>query len=170
MGVRSPCGQSWAAGTARSGQARRQDLGRGAGEGVPPRGGGRGGGCRRGAGTAPPDAPGVAGGVLHPRPGAVHGHGRWPGDAPAGPGGGRGMLLLADANFACYELWAIAAATGADLLWRAGAQLGLPAGEVLADGTYLSRLKAPRHLRRQGAEDITVRVIEYHIQDASGEV
>src|SRR5260370_28419772 len=83
---------------------------------------------------------------------------------------GPGMLLLADANFACYELWAIAAATGADLLWRAGAQLGLPAGEVLADGTYLSRLKAPRHLRRQGAEDITVRVIEYHIQDASGEV
>src|SRR5258708_1285158 len=225
MGVRSPCGQSWAAGTARSGQARRQDLGRGAGEGVPPRGGGRGGGCRRGAGTAQPDAPGVADGVLHPRAGAVHGHGRGPGDAQAGrgaglgrargdggdpvgggavqrqdPAGGRGtgaliaaatgayrtgektlarqllprlgpgMLLLADANFACYELWAIAAATGADLLWRAGAQLGLPAGEVLADGTYLSRLKAPRHLRRQGAEDITVRVIEYHIQDASGEV
>src|SRR5260221_3092256 len=75
------------------------------------------------------------------------------------------MVLLADANFACYELWAIAAATGADLLWRAGAQLGLPAGEGLADGTYLSRLKAPRHLRRQGAEDITVRGIEYHIQD-----
>src|SRR5258708_3190220 len=28
----------------------------------------------------------------------------------------------------------------------------------------------PGHLGRQGAEDITVRVIEYHIQDASGEV
>jgi hypothetical protein len=83
---------------------------------------------------------------------------------------GAGLLCLADANFACYELWATAAATGADLLWRAGAQLGLPAGEVLADGTYLSRLKAPRHLRKQGAEDITVRVIEYHLQDASGEV
>ena len=41
---------------------------------------------------------------------------------------------------------------------------------MLGDGTCLSRLKAPRHLRRQGAEDITVRVIEYHIQDASGEV
>src|SRR5260221_69033 len=82
---------------------------------------------------------------------------------------GPGMLLLADANFACYELWAIAAATGADLLWRAGAQLGLPAGEVLADGTYLSRLKAPRPLRPPGAGDITVRVIEYHIQDAPRE-
>ena len=42
--------------------------------------------------------------------------------------------------------------------------------EVLGDGTYLSRLTAPRQLRRQGAQDITVRVIEYHIQDASGEV
>jgi len=83
---------------------------------------------------------------------------------------GAGMLCLADANFACYELWAIAAGTGADLLWRAGAQLGLPVLQVLDDGTYLSRLKAPRQLRRQGAEDITVRVIEYHIEDAAGQV
>lgn len=81
-----------------------------------------------------------------------------------------GMLLLADANFACYELWRDAAATGAELLWRAGAQLSLPVDAVLADGTYLSRLKAPRHLRKHGAADITVRVIEYHVADASGEV
>jgi hypothetical protein len=81
-----------------------------------------------------------------------------------------GMLLLADANFACYQLWAAAAASGAELLWRAGAQLGLPVDAVLADGTYLSRLKAPRHLRKQGAADITVRVIEYHLLDAAGEV
>lgn len=81
-----------------------------------------------------------------------------------------GMLLLADANFACYELWASAAAAGAELAWRAGAQLGLPIGAALADGTYLSRLKAPRHLRRQGAADITVRVIEYHLLDAAGQV
>ena len=81
-----------------------------------------------------------------------------------------GMLLLADANFACYELWRDAAAAGAELLWRAGAQLSLPVDEVLADGTYLSRLKAPRHLRKQGAADITVRVIEYRLADAAGEV
>ena len=30
-----------------------------------------------------------------------------------------GMLCLADANFACYELWRDAAAAGAELLWRA---------------------------------------------------
>ncbi len=80
-----------------------------------------------------------------------------------------GMLLLADANFACYELWRDAAA-GAELLWRAGAQLSLPVDEVLADGTYLSRLKAPRQLRRQGAADIVVRVTEYRLEDAAGEV
>lgn len=81
-----------------------------------------------------------------------------------------GTLLLADASFACYELWRDAAAAGAELLWRAGAQLALPVDAVLADGTYLSRLKAPRRLRKQGAPDITVRVIGYHLLDAAGEV
>ena len=81
-----------------------------------------------------------------------------------------GMLCLADSNFACYELWRDAAAAGAQLLWRAGASLGLPVLEVLPDGTYLSRLRAPRQLRKQGAADITVRVIEYHLEDASGQV
>jgi len=83
---------------------------------------------------------------------------------------GPGMLCLADANFACHQLWAMAAGTGADLLWRAGAQPGLPVREVLGDGTYLSRLAAPRQLRKQGAQDITVRVIEYRLEDASGAV
>ena len=81
-----------------------------------------------------------------------------------------GMLLLADANFACYELWRDAAAGGAELLWRAGAQLSLPVDAVLGDGTYLSRLKAPRQLRRQGAAGIVVRVIEYRLEDAAGQV
>ena len=82
---------------------------------------------------------------------------------------GPGMLCLADSNFTCYELWRDAAA-GAQLLWRAGASLGLPVIEVLPDGTYLSRLRAPRKLRKQGAADITARVIQYHLRDASGQV
>ena len=81
-----------------------------------------------------------------------------------------GMLCLADSNFACYELWRDAAAAGAQLLWRAGASLGLPVIEVLPDGTYLSRLRAPRKLRKDGAADIAVRVVEYHLNDASGQV
>src|SRR5450755_110329 len=83
---------------------------------------------------------------------------------------GPGMLVLADRNFAGYELWRDAAATGADLLWRIGVSFTLPVDEVLADGTYLSRLKAPRALRKAGAPDITVRVIEYRLQDAAGAV
>jgi hypothetical protein len=83
---------------------------------------------------------------------------------------GEGMLCLADRNFACWELWHAAAATGAELLWRIGASFTLPVEEVLPDGTYLSRLKAPRKLRREGAQDITVRVIEYRLEDENGEV
>lgn len=81
-----------------------------------------------------------------------------------------GMLLIADANFPGYELWRDAAATGADLLWRVGASFSLPVDEVLPDGSYLSRLKAPRKLARAGAADITVRVIKYHLTDPEGNV
>lgn len=83
---------------------------------------------------------------------------------------GAGMLCLADRNFACWELWHDAAATGAQLLWRIGASFSLPVVEVLPDGTYLSRLKAPRHLRKDGAAGITVRVIEYRLEDEQGNV
>ena len=83
---------------------------------------------------------------------------------------GEGMLCLADRNFACWELWRDAAATGAQLLWRIGASFTLPVEEVLPDGTYLSRLKAPRKLRKDGAADITVRVVEYRLEDEHGEV
>jgi hypothetical protein len=41
---------------------------------------------------------------------------------------------------------------------------------VLLDGTYLSRLEAPRRLRKDGAADITVRVIEYRLEDEQGNV
>ena len=83
---------------------------------------------------------------------------------------GEGMLCLADRNFACWELWHAAAATGVQLLWRIGASFTLPVEEILPDGTYLSRLKAPRKLRNDGAQDITVRVIEYRLEDQDGEV
>jgi hypothetical protein len=41
-----------------------------------------------------------------------------------------GMLLLADRGFTGYELWLAAAATGAQLLWRANASFSLPQAGV----------------------------------------
>lgn len=82
----------------------------------------------------------------------------------------QGMVVLADRNFPGYELWRDAAATGAALVWRVGASFSLPVDEVLPDGTYRSRFKAPRALARAGAPDLVVRVIEYHLQDDRGEV
>jgi hypothetical protein len=78
------------------------------------------------------------------------------------------MLVLADRNFAGYDLWGRAAATGADLLWRVGSSFPLPVVTVLADGSYLSRLSPPKKDLRAGAEPIVVRVVQYHLLAADG--
>lgn len=70
-----------------------------------------------------------------------------------------GMLLLADRGFLSYELWQAAAATGADLLWRASSVFSLPVLQILADGSYLSQLIG------KGRQPIPVRVVEYTIDD-----
>jgi Insertion element 4 transposase N-terminal/Transposase DDE domain len=96
-------------------------------------------------------------------------------------------LLTADRNFYSFTAWALASSTGAQLLWRAPTQLGLPVVRVLADGTYLSLLIAPKvsagrrerllAAARAGEdpnedldEDIAhlVRVIEYTVPDRAG--
>ncbi|MBV9022989.1 MAG: IS4 family transposase [Streptomycetaceae bacterium] len=68
-----------------------------------------------------------------------------------------GMLLMADRGFPAFELWQAAAATGAQLLWRASGSFALPVDRVLSDGTYLSHLNGARGKR------IAVRVIEYTV-------
>jgi hypothetical protein len=104
----------------------------------------------------------------------------------------RGELLTADRNFYSFDAWDRAAATGADLLWRAPTGLGLPMVRVLADGTYLTVLIKPsvRGARRDrilaaaraGALDdcadaaddrglplaYLARVVEYDIPDRAG--
>jgi hypothetical protein len=70
-----------------------------------------------------------------------------------------GMLMMADRGFTGYDLWQAAAATGADLLWRASNLFTLPVLQELPDGSYLS------HLIRKDREPISVRVIEYTIDD-----
>ena len=55
----------------------------------------------------------------------------------------REELLTADRNFYSWQAWDHAAATGADLLWRAPTGLALPVVTVLADGTYQTVLVKP---------------------------
>ena len=90
-----------------------------------------------------------------------------------------GMLLLADRNFPGHELWRLAAAAGADLLWRARANLVLPVLEVLPDGSWLSVMPAPPDARagasrrRRGLPPRhaghRIRVVEYAVTVAGAD-
>jgi hypothetical protein len=56
---------------------------------------------------------------------------------------GPGVVVVADRNFSGYELWRDAAASGAELLWRAGSSFHLEIDEVLSDGCLLFELRVP---------------------------
>jgi hypothetical protein len=75
----------------------------------------------------------------------------------------RGMLCLADRLFFGWKLWTAARATGADLLWRIKRNARLPVEQALPDGSYLSTLYASDRDRRQQADGVRVRVIEYRL-------
>lgn len=60
-----------------------------------------------------------------------------------------GMLLLADRAFPGWQLWGLAAATGAHLAWRVRSSAVLTPVQHLPDGSYLSVLPTP-HDARQG--------------------
>ena len=75
-----------------------------------------------------------------------------------------GMLLLADRAFYGYPLWQQAAATGADLLWRAKSNVKPRWLETLADGSWLAEITPGGNAGRH-AEPMTVRVIDYSIDD-----
>jgi len=73
-----------------------------------------------------------------------------------------GMLLLADRGFTSYALWRKAAATGADLLWRAKTNHRPEHVATLPDESWLGRIRLSTD---KNAEPITVRVIDYSIDD-----
>jgi len=77
---------------------------------------------------------------------------------------GSGMLVLADRGFTAFPLWDKAAATGADLLWRARANAVLPVLERFADGSFRSEIVATPD-KRTRADVRPVRVIEYTVTD-----
>ena len=87
-----------------------------------------------------------------------------------------GDLMLAGRNFLSHGLLKDVLAAGVHVLWRARSDVDLPVLEVLADGTWLSRIADPaasRRMRRKGTgprdiPGITVRVIEYTVTPEDG--
>src|SRR4051794_15445712 len=77
------------------------------------------------------------------------------------------MLCLADRGFVGFDLWSLAQATGAALLWRVRRNQNLPCHERLADGSYLSKLYASDKQRRRN-DGMVVRVIEYRLDGVPG--
>ena len=75
-----------------------------------------------------------------------------------------GMLCLADRGFYSFECLQNARKTGAQLLWRVKADVGLPREQTLSDGSYLTSIHAlgDRKAKRNGER---ARVIEYRIDD-----
>jgi hypothetical protein len=99
-----------------------------------------------------------------------------------------GMLLIADRGFYSFRLWAAAAATGADLLWRVKGCVHLPVVTALSDGSWLTRIPDPAAVRRRVHRNgqrrrrgsvlppddgplpgTTVRVIEFWLAVATGD-
>jgi hypothetical protein len=74
------------------------------------------------------------------------------------------MLVLADRGFTAHPLWAAAADSGADLLWRAKSNAVLPVLERLPDGSFRSELVASTD-KSARADVREVRVIEYLLDD-----
>lgn len=72
-----------------------------------------------------------------------------------------GMLLLADRGFFSYPLWAKAAGTGAELLWRVKSNAVLPVEKRYSDGSFASHIYPSPKARRNDTDGIAVRVVEY---------
>ena len=79
-----------------------------------------------------------------------------------------GMLVLADRGFCGFPLWQRAAATGADLLWRAKLNMAPRRIETLDDGTWLAEFRPSGNAGRK-TEPLTIRVIDYELDDGRGD-
>lgn len=77
-----------------------------------------------------------------------------------------GMVLLADRGFTSFALWQKASATGADLLWRAKANVKPRLIEAFDDGSWLAELRANN--AKLNTDAVIVRVVEYSVDDGRG--
>ena len=78
------------------------------------------------------------------------------------------ILCLADRGFLSFDLWQLATARGAALLWRASAVVTLPILERYADGSYRSALRWNAACTSADRTAQPVRVIEYTVPGAAG--
>lgn len=90
------------------------------------------------------------------------------------------MLVVADAGVYSYDLWKLACATPAELVWRVSVSVDLPVMRTLPDGSYLSLVGDPKKKRRNrenaragrdarvDVDVLDVRVVEYEIPNRSG--
>ena len=76
-----------------------------------------------------------------------------------------GMLMLADRGFYGFHLWKQAADTGADLLWRINSLVRPRHVDTLPDGSWLARISPSSGPRWRKTVPVTVRVVEYTIDD-----
>lgn len=77
-----------------------------------------------------------------------------------------GMLCLADRNFFGHEMWTMAQATGADLVWRVRKNARLSVDTPLPDGSYISHIHPSEKDRRHGSRGVAVRVVNYTLDGA----
>ena len=75
-----------------------------------------------------------------------------------------GMVVLADRGFCGFPLWSRAVATGADLVWRAMANMKPQHRQTLEDGSWLAELRPSGNAGRH-ADPLVIRVIDYQIDD-----
>ena len=74
-----------------------------------------------------------------------------------------GMVLLADRGFTGFDLWRQAAATGADLVWRAKNNVTPRLIETLADRSWLGEMRLSN--TRTNTEHVVVRVVDDTVDD-----
>lgn len=79
-----------------------------------------------------------------------------------------GMLVLADRGFCGFPLWNLAVSTGADLLWRASSVMKPRPVATLEDGSWLAEFGPSPNASRH-AEPLTIRVIDYQLDDGRGD-
>jgi hypothetical protein len=88
-----------------------------------------------------------------------------------------GMLLVADRNFPGWQLWGLAAATGAHLAWRVRSSAVFTPLDWLPDGSFLAVLPTPADARRgwklraagRPQAGHRVRVIQYAVTVTAGD-